>query len=376
MMKKNVRLLGAMTAGIALACAGAVAASASAAAAVAVAGGGHAALARSRGPAVGPVPAGFEPDSMTFVSADDGWVLGTAPCAHAPCTSVVRTTNGGRSWVGIPAPLLGLSSFSGGAGLDRIRFADTQDGFAYGSQLWVTHDGGARWARLRQVPGYIGDLEASAGTAYAASLRSDHITIYRSPAGRNDWHRVAGLPAPVGFAGLGTITLHGRAAWIILGAHVYYSASGARWTRESFRCPSLLGVTSIAAYSARDVTLMCAGNAAAGNTQKVVYASTDGGARFAKVGTPPSGGDDGILAEPTTGHLFVATASGATWLYASSDGGHRWGDSLFLGDGGKGWNDFGFTTAVQGVAVEGTPAVGSNMYMTVNGGANWHKVRF
>lgn len=370
MTKKHVRFLGAIAAGIALTCAGTVAASA------AIAGGGHAAPAGSRSPAAGPVPAGFQPDSVTFVSANDGWVLGTAPCAHAPCTSVVRTTNGGRSWVGIPAPLLGLSRFSGSAGLDRIRFADTKDGFAYGSELWVTHDGGSRWARLRQVPGYIADLEASAGTVYAASLRSNHITIYRSPDGRNDWHRVAGLPAPAGFGGLGTITLHGSAAWIILGGRLYASSTGAHWTRESFRCPALLAIDSAAAYSTRDLTVLCAGDPGAGNTEKVVYASTDGGARFTKAGTPPTGGDGGILAEPTTKHLFVATASGATWLYVSSDGGHRWGNSLTLVDGGKGWNDFGFTTAGQGVAIEGTPAVGSRLYMTGNGGASWHKVRF
>jgi hypothetical protein len=367
---KYVQLAGAIAAGIALTCAGTVGASAS------VADRGQASPAGSRGPAAGPVPAGFQPDSVTFVSANDGWVLGTAPCAHRPCTSVVRTTDGGRTWVGIPAPLLGLSSF-GGAGLDRIRFADTQDGFAYGSQLWVTHDGGSRWARNRQVPGYIADLEASAGTVYAASLTSsNHMTIYRSPADRNDWHRVAGLPTLVTYGGLGTITLHGRAAWIILGGRLYSSSTGARWTREPFRCPAFLGIDSVAAYSTRDITLLCAGNGAAGSTEKVLYASTDGGARFTKAGTPPLGGDGGILAEPTTKHLFVATSSGATWLYVSSDGGRRWGNSLWFGDGGKGWNDFGFTTAAQGVAIEGRPAVGSRMYMTVNGGASWHKVRF
>ena len=62
--------------------------------------------------ASGPVPRGFEPVSMTFVSGSDGWVLGTAPCTHKPRTSIVRTTDGGRSWAGIPAPRFPLDPSS------------------------------------------------------------------------------------------------------------------------------------------------------------------------------------------------------------------------------------------------------------------------
>src|SRR5271169_1684065 len=188
-------------------------------------------------PAVGPVPPGFQPVSMTFVSASEGWVLGTAPCSHAPCTSVVRTTDGGRSWVGIPAPRYPLSN-GFGRGLDRLRFADPSDGFAYGSQLWVTHNGGASWRRVRQLPGYIADLEASAGRVYAASenQKSNRLTIYESPAGTNSWHRVTGLPSVIGYAELGTITLHGTAAWIILGNRLYSTQTGSGWVRDSIKC--------------------------------------------------------------------------------------------------------------------------------------------
>jgi photosystem II stability/assembly factor-like uncharacterized protein len=229
---------------------------------------------------------------------------------------------------------------------------------------------------VRQVPGYIADLEASDGEVYAASLRSNHVAIYRSPAGANDWHRVAGLPNASGFGALGTITLHGKAAWIILGNRIYATQNGRSWAPESVRCPRLLGFTSVAAFSAKDVTLLCTGNPGLSNTEKVVYASSDGGVRYTKAGSPPSGGDGGVLAEPTTRHLFLASSSAANWIYVSANGGRRWSNSVFLSDGGKGWNDFGFTTATQGAAVEGTPALGSAMYMTYNAGKTWHKVRF
>ena len=59
---------------------------------------------RRRVPSSGPVPARFAATSVTFVSADEAFVLGTAPCAHAPCTSVVRTLDRGQSWVGPARP--------------------------------------------------------------------------------------------------------------------------------------------------------------------------------------------------------------------------------------------------------------------------------
>src|SRR5580658_1050206 len=144
-MKMRARWITAAIAGCMLAGTGAVAA---------VAATGHQAAVR---PAAGPVPSGFRPASVTFVSASLGWVLGSAPCTHKPCTSIVRTTDGGRHWAGIPAPRFELATFAGTRGLDRLRFADASDGFAFGSQLWATHNGGASWHRVTAVPGYITD---------------------------------------------------------------------------------------------------------------------------------------------------------------------------------------------------------------------------
>jgi photosystem II stability/assembly factor-like uncharacterized protein len=317
---------------------------------------------------------------MTFVSASEGWVLGTTRrCAHAPCTSVLRTTDGGRTWAGIPAPRFRLDGSRPAGGLIRLRFADASDGFAFGSQLWVTHNGGSSWYRVRQVPGYITDLEASAGRVYAVSMKfttSGQQTVYSTPAARDSWRRVRGLPVAKGFGGLGTITLHSTAAWIILQNRLYSTQTGSGWVRDSVTCPANWRMTSTAAFSSQQITLLCAGDPAMGSTQKALYASHDGGAQFRKVGTPPLGGDSGWLAEPTPRHLFIATVSGATWLYVSTDGGRRWRTNVMFGDGGRGWNDFGFTTATQGVAVEGNPVIGSRLLMTTNAGRTWHKVKF
>jgi photosystem II stability/assembly factor-like uncharacterized protein len=80
-------------------------------------------------PSDGPVPARFAATSVTFVSADEAFVLGTAPCAHAPCTSVVRTLDRGQSWVGLPADADGNSTRRPG-------------------QLFLTSDGGTTWRQV------------------------------------------------------------------------------------------------------------------------------------------------------------------------------------------------------------------------------------
>src|SRR5579871_1950592 len=91
----------------------------------------------------GPVPAGFAATSVTFVSVDEAFVLGTAPCAHAPCTSIVRTLDRGASWAGVPAPIVPLGSpydFTGQAAAWGIRFASPRQGYVFGNGLWATAD--------------------------------------------------------------------------------------------------------------------------------------------------------------------------------------------------------------------------------------------
>jgi len=368
----GMKRLTAVLAGLALAGAGGAAISAAAASAAPV----HQAV--KAAPPGGPVPAGFEVASVTFVSAADGWVLGTTKtCAHAPCTSVLRTTNGGRTWAGIPAPRFRLAPDPGSAGLVRLRFASTSTGFAYGSQLWVTRNGGASWHRVRQVPGDITDLETAGGTVYATADRGGMVRVYSTPVGATAWHRVAALAATAGSAGLGSITLYGHAAWIILGERIYHSAAGSSWSRLGFSCPADWGIASLAAANAQHVSVLCAGSPGLGSTRKRVYVSASGGSAFTLAGHPPAGGDGGLLAEPTSRHLFIATASGASWTYVSTDGGRHWArGTLSRDDGGLGWNDFGFTTARQGVAVEGRPAFGSALWITRDAGAHWHKVVF
>ena len=74
--------------------------------------------------------------------------------------------------------------------------------------------------------------------------------------------------------------------------------------------------------------MLCTSPIGLGSSGKKVYNSSSGGAHFVKGGNVPNGGDGGLLAQPGPRHLFVATSSGATWIYVSNDGGRHWRISL------------------------------------------------
>ncbi len=67
---------------------------------------------------------------MSFVSADQGWALGSG--------ELVTTTDGGASGTRLPGPP---------AGAAHIRFASPQVGYAWSTagSLWITTDGAASW---------------------------------------------------------------------------------------------------------------------------------------------------------------------------------------------------------------------------------------
>src|SRR5215831_1326875 len=99
-----------------------------------------------------PVPASFKANSVTWVSAQKGWVLGAARCGKT-CSDVIGTSNGGKKWqlIGtVKAPISNLGK--GTPGVTEIRFSTPAVGWAFGQFLFRTSNGGKSWARM-PVPG-------------------------------------------------------------------------------------------------------------------------------------------------------------------------------------------------------------------------------
>ena len=113
-------------------------------------------------------------------------MLGTAPCKHAPCTSIVRTRDRGVSWRGLPAPVvpLGEPGVSTGPAVWGIRFATPEYGFVFGNGLWVTTDGGEHWSAAAYPGGSIVSLEIIDRQVLA-------VTMHGRKAGYASWALLA-----------------------------------------------------------------------------------------------------------------------------------------------------------------------------------------
>lgn len=289
------------------------------------------------GPATGgPVPAGFVPSSVTAVSTTTFWVLGQAPCASPPCTSVVRTNDGGAHFVGIPAPRAPLATngppqyAQDATAVSSLRFADDRNGWAFGPALWATHDGGQTWHQV-PLPGKVIDLAAAGGQVWALggdcppNQGCGSFWLRRSPVGQDQFQPVA-LPVPLtGPAPAPAIALQGSTVYLLVNSAStggrYRSTllvsgdGGQHFARRQAPCEQDLGGSLSAAPDA--VWAVCPTG-----MQSQIWRSTDGGLTFANVRTPTLTPNSAQVA-PARGGVAVLVTYG-TRVWATADGGQSW----------------------------------------------------
>lgn len=283
------------------------------------------------GPSGGPVSPGFEPDAFSAVSERSYWLLGSIPCRTGRCTAIVRTTDGGRSFVSIPAPPLSTEGV-----IPTLQFASRRDGFAFAPSfvprvtggIYTTHDGGASWHRLalRDVLAFA----ASGGTAYAVTARCSPqrcigYRFERSPVSTDAW-RAAALPFALGGSGL-NLAAHGKNVWVLdtpAGSEprpselLARSSDGGRTflTRSGPCYPDLGG--ELSATSASVIWVVCPTGMLAGASR-----STNGGITF-KALTNPGLVNSARLA-PASKNTAVVAPNGAGFRFLrTTDGGRTW----------------------------------------------------
>lgn len=344
-------------------------------------------------PAGGPVPGGMAATSVTFVSADEAFVLGTAPCNTASCTSIVRTMDRGASWRGLPAPIVPVGRPGSGRGVWGIRFATPAHGFVFGAGLWETTDGGAQWTRVAAPGGSILSLATIDGQLLALTARcsashgcSQRAVLRRRPLSGGAWARVAAASTTQLTDPTDLIATQAGVAALLDGSDVLVTSDGGvSIARHPTPCgtPGVAYATSVAATTSTDLTLLCTGQAYLSHTVKKIYLSGDGGTRWNRAGSPSAVGDGGTLAAASPGVLTIATSSAASWLYRSADAAASWRTVRTEDDGGFGWADLGFTTPLDGVVVHGPADMDGNtdhhpgqLLLTSNAGASWRLVRF
>jgi photosystem II stability/assembly factor-like uncharacterized protein len=356
--------------------------------------------------AMPPVPQDFAPTSVTFVDPRIGWVIGQAGvphhCSTQYCTSVARTDNAGQTWSGVPAPLTGAPDGSSGVG--QIRFLNTSDGWAFGPQLFATHDAGQHWTPIPTGGQRVTDLETVGDRAFAVfascggtgpgfASQCTSFSLYSATAGNDSW---APVPGPV--TGLGNGNGNGNggratsASLVLTGSRGYLLAPGGSlyagpvdgsgaWQQVGPGPAGGAGCNTgaaqrggqpsgamLAAASSSDLVLACAAGSGAGGAK--VFTSSDGGHTWQQAGTAPGGGTVTSVAAQPGSEIVIATTAG---LDTSHDGGASW-QQLEQGPAGPagGFSYAGMTSTEQGVAVPADPGVHA-IWFTFDGGSSWQR---
>ena len=335
-------------------------------------------------------PAGFKATSVTFVSSDEAFCLGTA-AGHGAL--LLRTLDHGATWVRLPAPPAALkrpgsqSVYHGYGAVWGTRFASASHGFIFGDRLWETTDGGLHWTAAPAPGGSILSVATIDGQVLALvahNPQSGSASLLRRPLAGGSWSEIAAIKQADLLDATDLISTQAGTAAVLGAASVLVTANGGL-TVTRFATPNVPGYApgSVAVTSSHTLALLLVGQGAAGSTDKVLYTSADGGRHWAKAGTPSREGDPVTLAGGSPTNLVLATASGASWLNHSIDGGHAWKTAATYGDGGVGWADLGFTTAADAVVVHGPADRAGNvdgrpgqLLLSSDGGATWRAVTF
>ncbi|HEY2443984.1 MAG TPA: hypothetical protein VGI31_12665 [Streptosporangiaceae bacterium] len=347
-----------------------------------------------------PVPAHFEATSATFVGLKTGWVIGQAgtpgACYTQYCTSIARTDNTGVSWYGVPAPATGAPD--GSTGVSQLRFLDLDNGWAFGPQLWATHDGGHSWTKistgsLRVLSLATGGSEAfavlgqgctGAGSDFAAGC--SQYFLWSSPANSDAWAPVPGLSgftAADPAAGSATVVLSNGVGYFYTPAGLLESGptggptgSGGAWTQVSATpLPCLPGAAQpdgqpsagqLAATTPGNLALACPDTQVTGSALRdIIYTSVNGGQSWQQRGTVGLGAAAYSLAAASGGGLVLGTGAG---IYYSSDYGASWHQTLTAVSGG--FSYVGMTSPAQGVTVPAQPQQQA-IWFTLDGGQQW-----
>jgi hypothetical protein len=340
-------------------------------------------------PRGGPVPRGFVAVSATSADAGLVYALGTAPCRAAPCTSVVRSADGGRTWAGMPAPkaeMPGTSTRPGGPATPNtvfhLRFATPTDGWAFGGGLWQTHDGAATWQKM-PIAGTVLDLATDGEHVWAVTTVCDDapcpsgVEVHYGRAGDRRFTRRVRFPQATSY-GVRLAGGGGTMALTVGGqdSQLYLAREDGTWSGAVTPCPppgvghagELLAVAPPAEGDG-GLVAFC-GKPALNSRHVVTRRSTDGGRTWTGQGRVTVPGSTFSATAVTADVVLLASGNadlgGA--LLVSRDGGRTYATPR-VGAAGGGWLWVG---AAGGGRVLALPLVATGaVYLSTDAGASF-----
>jgi photosystem II stability/assembly factor-like uncharacterized protein len=299
---------------------------------------------------------------------------------------LLRTNDGGKTWVGIPAPRTPLSQGLN-PGVHEVRFANLLDGWAFGPELWATHDGGGHWHRITlsavTANSPVMALEAASGLVHAAVVDAGVVRIETSPVHEDGWTASpTTVPTGAGPVPSPQIVLQGTTGWLLENDRTVIGGARlvqGRWVPWQPPCSAAGGPATLAASSATAMVAVCDEGVWTGPAIAVrVYASSDGGTTFHQVATlTPTPSSVMLVASPSPQTIVVGVYTNQLVLDASFDGGATWRIAAHSQQGALA--DLGFTSPTQGVVVITSPGAtpsGGALLMTFDGGHTWSPVVF
>jgi hypothetical protein len=343
-------------------------------------------------------PPGFQVQSMSFVSDQDGFALGTVSCGASRCDTLLATTNGGTAWsqLAAPAKLAAGSTGACPAGqpcVQQVRFATPSIGYAYDPSLLMTTDGGAAW---RQLPAAnVSSLETADGTVVrvasgSAGCSGTPALAEVAPTAGTAWRH---LPAPA-FTQICPPVLYRQGQRLVLAgygnpaggvratAQIARSGNGgATWASGPDRCGGSDGYASSVALAPPDVlVLLCQHqmpSASGAYGPAWVRVSVNGGASFGpdqQVVSGPAAPPGGLL------HYQLAASSAGRLLVVES--GQDSSRAVLTQNGGQSWSPV-LSFAAGNVVLVGYQdpltarvALGDQVWTTRDGGLTWTASQF
>jgi photosystem II stability/assembly factor-like uncharacterized protein len=346
------------------------------------------------------VPKGFKANSITWLSAEKGWILGAASCGAKTCTYVIGTSNGGKTWsldgrVDAPIAKQGLSDLPG---ITEVSFSTPKVGWAFGPYLYHTTDRGASWAS-EKIPGagkQVLSLSGNARDTFAIVSTCAWMTggfcpisLWKIGTARGSkWVRVS-LNLPTNNAA--EVSVFGKTVYVVDSLtdprptnYLYASTNGGTtFSSRPVPCNKTphIALEGVAPSSATSVGLLCNGDQGMSLADKYVYVSDNTGRTDTSAGPlakpDENYGIEAQLAMSPSGNLAVAASSDGSFIYINDTHKTKWTMVIGKSDGGLGWNDLVYVTDTQAWVVYApadTHADLGDVYVTNDAGRHWSQV--